>query len=85
MVCTVPEFLVRFPVDALRRVVREPARRQGVEFASRLVDRILRDARAEAGALPLLEFTLSELWPRQCRRMLTREAYEEIAPVIACR
>jgi len=65
--------------DALRRVVREPARRHDVTFASGLMDRILRDARAEAGALPLLEFTLSELWPRQHRRMLTHEAYEEIA------
>ncbi|MGH3930378.1 MAG: hypothetical protein ACRDTF_10425, partial [Pseudonocardiaceae bacterium] len=64
--------------DALRRVVREPARSHDVTFAPGLVDRIVRDARAEAGALPLLEFTLSELWPRQHRRMLTHEAYEEI-------
>ncbi|MGH3993558.1 MAG: WD40 repeat domain-containing protein, partial [Pseudonocardiaceae bacterium] len=63
---------------ALRRVVSEPAERQEVEFAPGLVDRIVRDARAEVGALPLLEFTLNELWPRQRRRMLTHEAYEEI-------
>lgn len=33
--------------DAVRRVVRKPAELQGVEFASGLVDRIVRDARAE--------------------------------------
>ncbi|MGH4019986.1 MAG: AAA family ATPase [Pseudonocardiaceae bacterium] len=64
--------------DAVRRVVRKPAKLRGVEFASGLVDRIVRDARADAGALPLLEFTLSELWPRQRQRVLTHEAYEEI-------
>lgn len=52
-------------VDALRRVVEEPARLHDVAFAPGLVDRIVQEAQYDAGVLPLLEFTLSELWPRQ--------------------
>ena len=62
----------------LRRVVAEPAESRGVGFATGLVDRIVRDAGSEAGALPLVEFTLDELWSRQRKRLVTHEAYEEI-------
>lgn len=73
----------------LRAVIEEPARQQKVSFEPLLVERILRDLgqHAEAGdehhavSLPLLEFTLTQLWERQTERTLTHLAYEKLGGV----
>ena len=65
----------------LRRAIEEPARSVGVRFEVGLVERILEDVRGEPGTLPLLEFSLTELWEGRRGRLLTHEAYEEFGGV----
>ncbi|MGH9438481.1 MAG: helix-turn-helix domain-containing protein, partial [Terriglobia bacterium] len=64
--------------EELDSVIRNPASLQGVRFEDGLAERILSDAGVEPGALPLLEFALTELWSRQADRMLTHAAYEQL-------
>jgi hypothetical protein len=65
----------------LRRAIEEPAGSVGVGFESGLVERILEDVRGRPGALPLLEFALTELWEGRRGGLLTHEAYEEFGGV----
>ncbi|MFJ9018467.1 trypsin-like peptidase domain-containing protein [Streptomyces sp. NPDC102259] len=66
----------------LRQVMTGPLRRLGtVEFADGLVERILADLKRTPNPLPLLEFTLAELWERRSAGLLTHEAYEEVGGV----
>jgi hypothetical protein len=66
----------------LRRVMTGPLRRAGtVGFADGLVERILDDLRRTPNPLPLLEFTLAELWQRRSAGWLTHAAYEEIGGI----
>ncbi len=73
----------------LRRAIEAPAARQNVQFEPGLVERILDDVGAQAGAsatspgqsLPLLEFALTALWEHQRRRQMTHATYDEIGRV----
>jgi len=67
--------------EELHCTIKEPAKSVGVRFQAGLVERILEDVRGEPGALPLLEFALTELWERQRGGMLTHQAYEDIGRV----
>jgi hypothetical protein len=71
----------------LRDAIVAPAERApGLTFEPGLVDRILDDAAAEPGRLPLVESLLTELWGRRAGGMLTVEAYESaggVAGVVA--
>lgn len=72
------------PMDAesLRAAVVHPVRvAGGVAFEDGLVARVLADAGAEPGRLPLVEFTLTELWRRRRGGRLTHAAYDEIGGV----
>jgi WD40 repeat protein len=53
----------------------------GVSYEPRLAERILADAGTEPGALPLLGFTLDQLWHKQSGGVLTLRAYEELGGV----
>ncbi|PSB33709.1 response regulator [Stenomitos frigidus] len=48
--------------EELREVIIHPAEIQGYELEDRLVEVILEDMRQEPECLPLLQFTLTELW-----------------------
>ena len=67
--------------EELRRAIERPAARQGAFFEPGLVERILSDVSNEPGSLPLLEFSLTELWNRQERGQLTHATYEAIGKV----
>ena len=74
----------RWPATALRRALVEPAKTAGLPLRGRGARR--RDAGAvegERGALPLLAFAVSRLWEKRDRerKLLTREAHEEIGGV----
>ncbi|MEU8083180.1 trypsin-like peptidase domain-containing protein [Micromonospora sp. NPDC049101] len=52
-----------------------------VDFEPGLVNRIIDDTGTEPGQLPLVEFTLAQLWRRRNARMLTHGAYEDLGGV----
>jgi WD40 repeat protein len=62
--------------EELRQVIEQPARASGVYLEPGLVERLLNDAAAEPGALPLLQETLVQLWNRRRRRFLALADYE---------
>ncbi len=62
-------------VAALERAVTEPARARGVEYEAGLAGQIAADASGGPGSLPLMEFTLAQLWESQRGRCLTFADY----------
>mgnify|MGYP006171613369 FL=1 len=64
------------PRDAVSKVIAQPAARAGVDFEEGLVNRLIADTGTD-DALPLLAFTLRELWERRRGEKLTFAAYEE--------
>ncbi|BCL78524.1 hypothetical protein ccbrp13_09890 [Ktedonobacteria bacterium brp13] len=62
----------------LRKVIEEPAKRAGISFEGDLVSELLYDIRDQRDALPLLEFTLSELYAQRDGRVLTQRAYTQL-------
>ena len=76
--------LVRYlgPVDDLREVIEGPLREGGLTRAEAgLVDRLLDDVEGQPQPLPLLAFTLRELWQRQRAGRLTHAAYDTLGGV----
>jgi WD40 repeat protein len=67
--------------DELRQAIEEPARRIGLFFESGLVQTILDDVGPDAGALPLLEHALLEVWRRRLGDQLTLDGYVEAGRV----
>ena len=65
----------------LRRAIEEPARLAGLEFEGGLVDDMLREALGAPGGLPLLEYTLSELYEARHGNLLTQKACQEIGGI----
>jgi WD40 repeat protein len=70
--------------DGLRRAVIEPAKKRGYGFEDgTLVEEMASLVEGVRGALPLLAFAAARLWEKRDRerKVLTREAYQEIAGV----
>ncbi len=68
-------------VDELARAISRPAERVGVSFEPGLVAEIVAEVKDQPGALPLLQFTLTELFEQRSGRVLTRKAYTAIGGV----
>jgi tetratricopeptide (TPR) repeat protein len=64
--------------DELRRAIERPALLAGGEFEPGLVEVLLQDVAGQPGSLPLLQFTLMELWQRRDGRRLTVAAYKAL-------
>ncbi len=67
--------------EELRAAIEEPARSLNTHIEDGLTDRILDAVGDEPGNLPLLEFSLTELWNKQINGTLTHTAYDEIGGV----
>jgi WD40 repeat protein len=70
--------------EGLERAVVEPAKKQGYRFDDEaLVGEMVALVEGVRGALPLLAFAVARLWEKRDRerKLLTREAYQEIAGV----
>ena len=65
----------------LRRAIEEPALKVGCEVEPGLVRLMLEDVAGRSAALPLLQFTLLELWRRRQGNLLTAAAYSEVGGV----
>ncbi|MBV9142186.1 MAG: hypothetical protein JO115_14940 [Pseudonocardiales bacterium] len=67
--------------DAVECAVTEPAQACGVTYEEGLAQRIALDAAGGDGGLPLMEFTLTQLWPRQRRQQLRFADYYSFGAV----
>src|SRR5918996_926899 len=73
--------------EELAQAIVAPAAQLGVVFEPGLIERILNDIGAEPGNLPLLEFSLTQLWDGQQKGELSHQVYEAIgfvAGALAC-
>jgi WD40 repeat protein/serine/threonine protein kinase len=66
----------------LEEVIVQPALQVGAIFEDGLVPVIIDDVSEQPGALPLLQYALTELFERRQERLLTKAAYEEIGGVL---
>lgn len=64
--------------EELEQVIVEPARRRGVGFEPGLVARIVADTVGQPSPLPLLQYSLSELFDRRAGTEITTAGYEAL-------
>jgi formylglycine-generating enzyme required for sulfatase activity len=67
--------------DELRRAIEIPAQMSGSDIDAGLVDLLVSEVTGESGALPMLQYTLSELWKSShdlALSKLTTTAYREL-------
>ena len=62
----------------LREAIEQPAFLVGCEVEPPLTERLLADVKGQSGALPLLQFALTEVWKKREVRRLTLRAYAEL-------
>ncbi len=62
--------------DEIERAIVGPARRLGLQFQDGLVAALLADSSRQAGALPLLQYALTELFQRREENTLTLKAFQ---------
>ncbi len=65
----------------LQDAIVVPAERVGVRFEPGLVSTMVGDVVSRPGALPLLQFTLTELFERRQNATVTAEAYEDLGGI----
>ena len=62
----------------LHDAITTPAEHVGVRFEPALVSRLVAETADQPGSLPLLQFTLAELFERRAGALITVEAYDEL-------
>ena len=67
--------------DELEQAIREPAERVGIRPEPGLVAEMIANVAHEPGALPLLQYALTELFERRDEDRLTLSAYRDIGGV----
>jgi WD40 repeat protein/energy-coupling factor transporter ATP-binding protein EcfA2 len=75
------EPVVRMNREELEAAITLPAKQLGFEFEEGLCNTIIDDIEDGDGRLPLLEFTLTQLWKQQYAGRLTHQAYKKIGGV----
>ena len=75
------EAVVPLTPDAFERAISAPAERAGVALEPGLLSEMITDVANEPGALPLLQYALTELYERRDGNVLTRDAYRAIGGV----
>jgi WD40 repeat protein/serine/threonine protein kinase len=76
------ETVMPLSADELERAIAKPAERVGVTYEAGLISSIVADVNYQPGALPLLQYALTELFERRQGRLLTREAYQAIGGTV---
>lgn len=64
--------------SGVREAIERPAERAKLEFQKGVVDSLVKEIVGEPAGLPLLQFTLLELWRRRNRNRITMDAYESL-------
>lgn len=65
----------------LRQAIAFPAQKMGVKLEPGLTDKLINSLNKQSGRLPLLEFTLTQLWSQQHNGWLTHQTYDNIGGV----
>jgi WD40 repeat protein/serine/threonine protein kinase len=66
----------------IEQAIIEPSKRLGIKYEDGLVAHIMGDVNYQAGALPLLQYALTELFERREGRIITHAAYQAIGGTI---
>ncbi|MHC2805642.1 energy-coupling factor transporter ATP-binding protein EcfA2 [Bradyrhizobium diazoefficiens] len=67
--------------EALNQVIRGPAELVGLRFEDGIVEDLVGQVLGDPAALPLLQFTLFELWNKRSRSVITWKSYQELGRV----
>jgi tetratricopeptide (TPR) repeat protein len=67
-----------FTSRELRNVVEEPAKNIGLKFESGIVDDLIKEVINDPSALPLLQFTLKQLWEHREHNRITWTSYRHV-------
>jgi len=67
--------------DELTKAITKPAKRVGISLETGLVETLLRDLEQSPGGLPLLQFTLRELWQQRTDNQLKLATYARLGGV----
>ena len=76
-----PTLLLAMSRQELERAIVRPAAAMQVRFEAGLVKRLIDQVERQPGRLPLLEFTLTQLWSNQQEGWLLHQAYEDLGGV----
>jgi WD40 repeat protein len=76
------EVVLPLSADELARAITSPAERVGARFEPGLVAAMVVDVKDQPGALPLLQYALTELFERRQGRQLTRQSYQAMGSVM---
>lgn len=68
--------------EAMAAAISAPALRAGLTLEAGVLETILKDVSAQPGALPLMQYSLTELFERRQGLQLTLKAYEESGGVL---
>ncbi|MBK8021518.1 MAG: protein kinase [Chloroflexi bacterium] len=72
------ETILPLSAEGLERAIARPAERVGVTFETGLVSSIIEEIHYQPGALPLLQYALTELFEQRQGRVITHENYRAI-------
>jgi WD40 repeat protein/DNA-binding SARP family transcriptional activator len=75
------ELILPLSADELERAISGPARSAGVSVDGGLLAELVSDVAGQPGALPLLQFTLADLFDRRDDGALTMAVYRELGGV----
>ncbi len=72
------ETILPLSAEGLERAIARPAERVGVSFETGLIPSIIQEIHYQPGALPLLQYALTELFEQRQGRVITHENYRAI-------
>jgi len=75
------ELVLPLTLDELQEVIYKPAASVGVAVEPQLTGAIIADVQEQPGALPLLQYALTELFERRQGAAMTLAAYQEIGGI----
>ncbi|MCC7206834.1 MAG: protein kinase [Anaerolineae bacterium] len=76
------ETVLPLSAEELEEAVVKPAQRVGVTFEPGLAATIIADSNYQPGALPLLQYALTELFEQRDERLLTHKAYKALGGAV---
>lgn len=76
------ETILPLSAKGMEQAITGPAERVGVTFEEGLVAQIIEEMHYQTGALPLLQYALTELFDRRQGRVLTRGAYQAMGGAV---